>query len=411
MKLYKRELYLSKLRGFYNDPGMIKVLTGIRRCGKSCVLLSIIEELRENGVEEERLININLDKRQFRKIKTPDQLENLVDSLTPVNDHRLKYLFIDEIENVEGFEELINGYREEGDWSIFITGSNSYLLSGQLITKLTGRYLEIEVFTLTFHEYLDMKRLYDQKIDANLTIEFGNFLSEGGFPKAIEYPAKAEKTAYTASVIQEIIEKDIKRNNKIKHLSVFERVMDYAVSNFGAPMSIKNILDHFAKVEGISIKRETLNRYLQILVDAKILYRCKRFDLKSRRSLGGEMKYYLADLSIYNALNTDSRINFGPVLENVTYNYARSMGYFVSVGRIGKFECDFILRNSDNDYAYVQVSRTIADSTTEDREYRALEAIRDAWPKYLLTMDGLLQKRNGIIHANIENFMEDECRF
>ncbi len=411
MRLYRRELYLSKIRGFYDDAGMIKVLTGIRRCGKSCILQAVVEELRESGVEDDRLVNINLDKKAYRKIKTPDQLEELIDSLSPSDDARLKYLFIDEVENVEGFEEVVNAYREEGDWSIFITGSNSYLLSGELATKLTGRYLEVEVFTLTFHEYLDMKNLYDQAIDPNLAVEFGRYLAEGGFPKAIEYPDEAEKAAYTASVIREIIEKDIRRNNKIKHLSVFDRVMDYAVSNFGAPTSVKNILDHFTRVEGIPIKRETLNRYLQILVDAKILYRCKRFDLKSRRSLGGEMKYYLADISIYNMLNTDARINFGPVLENIAYNYARSMGYAVSVGRIGKLECDFILRDNANDYAYVQVSRTIADSATEEREYRALEAIRDAWPKYLLTMDGVLQKRNGVIHANIESFMAAGRRF
>lgn len=411
MRLYRRELYLSKIRGFYDDAGMIKVLTGIRRCGKSCILQAIVEELRESGVEDDRLVNINLDKKAYRKIKTPDQLEELIDSLAPSDDARLKYLFIDEIENVEGFEEVVNAYREEGNWSVFITGSNSYLLSGELATKLTGRYLEVEVFTLTFHEYLDMKNLYDQAIDPNLAFEFGRYLAEGGFPKAIEYPDEAEKAAYTASVIREIIEKDIRRNNKIKHLSVFDRVMDYAVSNFGAPTSVKNILDHFTRVEGIPIKRETLNRYLQILVDAKILYRCKRFDLKSRRSLGGEMKYYLADISIYNTLNTDARINFGPVLENIAYNYARSMGYAVSVGRIGKLECDFILRDNANDYAYVQVSRTIADSATEEREYRVLEAIRDAWPKYLLTMDGVLQKRNGVIHANIESFMAAGRRF
>lgn len=411
MKLYRRELYLSKLRGFYDDAGMIKVLTGIRRCGKSCILQSVIEELREQGVEESRLININLDKRAFRKIKTPDQLEELIDSLTPLDEPRLKYLFIDEVENVNGFEELINGYREDGEWSIFITGSNSYLLSGQLVTKLTGRYLEVEVFTLSFHEYLGMKQLYGIDIDANLAIEFGKFLTEGGFPKAVEYSDASEKIAYTSSVIQEIIDKDIRRNNKIKHRSVFDRVMDYAVSNFGAPTSIKNILDYFAKVEGVAIKRETLNRYLQILVDAKILYRCKRFDLKSRRSLNGEEKYYLADISIYNTLNTDHRINYGPILENITYTYALGMGYGVSIGRIGQLECDFILRSPTNDYAYVQVSRTIANQATEEREYRALEAIRDAWPKYLLTMDSILQKRNGVIHANIESFMAAEHRF
>lgn len=409
MRLYKRELYLSKLRGFYDDAGTIKVLTGIRRCGKSCILLSIAEELRARGVREEAIIDINLDKREHRKVKTADQLDELIASRT--SHEGMKYLFIDEIQNIEGFEEVINAYREEGDWSIFITGSNSYLLSGQLITKLTGRYIECEVFTLTFAEYIGMKKMFDKPIDANISAEFAHYLEEGGFPKAVEYDSPRDKRTYIASVVSEIIEKDIKRHQKIKHLSVFERVMDYMIGNFGAPTSITNLLDYFHQKDKIAIKRETLNRYIEILVDAKILYRCKRFDLKSHRGLAGEQKYYLADLSLYYATNADNRINYGPTLENITYIYARSKDYAVSVGKIGKLECDFILRTAENDYAYVQVSRTIADEATEEREYRALEAIRDAYPKYLLTTDGLLQKRSGVIHANIERFMAEERDF
>lgn len=410
MKIYKRELYLSKLRGFYDDAGMIKVLTGVRRSGKSCILQSIADELHQKGVPEERLITINLDAREHRKVRTADQLEALIDGRA-ASQPGLKYLFIDEVQNVRDFEEVVNGYREDGDWSIFITGSNSYLLSGQLATKLTGRYIEVEVFTLTFPELLGMKRMLGKPIDANLSAEFANYLSEGGFPKAVEYDARADRIAYTTSVISEIIEKDIRQNRKINHVSVFDRVMEYAISNFGAPVSIKNLLAYFNTKEGVPIKRETLNRYLGILVDAKILYPCKRFDLKSKRALAGEQKYYLADLSFYYAVNTDNRINYGPALENITYAYARALGYSASVGKIGKLECDFILRSPENDYAYVQVSRTIADPSTEEREYRALEAIRDAYPKYLLTMDSILQKRNGIRHVNIERFMADWQRF
>lgn len=409
MKIYKRELYLSKLRGFYYDTGMIKVLTGVRRCGKSCILQSIISELKESGVSDAALIDINLDKREYRKIKTPDQLENLIEEHSFSSG--TKYLFIDEIQNVRGFEEVINAYREEGSWSIFITGSNSYLLSGQLITKLTGRYLDIEVFTLTFSEYLGMKKLLGKVIDPNIEAEFAKYLSEGGFPKAIEYDDLPDKRLYVSSVVNEILEKDIKQNQKIKHLSVFNRVLDFMIGNFGSPISITNLLDYFTTKENIAIKRETLNRYIQILVDSKILYRCKRFDIRSKRALSGEQKYYLSDLSFYNTINVDGRINYGPALENVTYIYARSLGYSPSVGKIGKLECDFILRSPDLDYSYVQVSRSILNESTEEREYRALEAIRDAYPKYLLTMDGLLQKRNGIIHANIVRFMEDDQRF
>lgn len=409
MRIYKRELYLSRLRGFYNDTGMIKVLTGVRRCGKSCILQSVISELKENGVTDAALIDLNLDKREFRKIKTADQLESLIEQHSSVPG--IKYLFIDEVQNVHEFEGVINAYREEGDWSIFITGSNSYLLSGQLTTKLTGRYINIEVFTLTFAEYLGMKKMLAKPIDPNLETEFNNYLSEGGFPKTVEYDNIVDKHMYTTSVIDEIFEKDIRRHQKIKHVSVFDRVMEFMIGNFGSTVSITNLLEHFAKHEKIKIKRETLNRYIQILVDAKILYRCKRFDIKSKRALSGDQKYYLADLSFYGAISVDGRINYGPTLENVTYVYARSMGYAASVGKIGSFECDFILRNPSQDYAYVQVSRSIMDESTEEREYRALEAIRDYYPKYLLTMDGLFQKRNGITHANIAQFMSEENLF
>ena len=314
---------------------MIKVITGVRRCGKSCLMQSIADELAESGVPKDRIIYIDLDSRSNRKVKTADDLEKLIDASTPAGIEGTKYLFIDEIQNVKEFELLINGYRTDGGWSIFITGSNSYLLSGELATKLTGRYLEFEVFPLDFAEYIDMKRFLGKPVNDVLVGEFAEYLALGGFPKALEYEGEDEKRAYIKSVIQEIFEKDVKRSNKIKNVSVFDVVQTYLINNFGAPTSLKNLLAHFNDVEKIPIKRETLNRYIQILVDAKILYRCSRFDLKSRRSLTREEKYYLADPGFYFAMNTDARINYGPALENVLYLYLASRGYELSVGRIG----------------------------------------------------------------------------
>ena len=208
-------------------------------------------------------------------------------------------------------------------------------------------------------------------------------------------------------VVAEIFEKDVKRSNKIKNVSVFNAVRDYLINNFGAPTSLKNLLAHFNEVEKVPIKRETLNRYIQILVDAKIVYRCQRFDVKSRKSLTRDEKYYLADLGFYFAMNTDARINYGPVLENVVYQYLRSMGYMVSVGRVGALECDFIARRAFSDYFYIQVAMTIADRATEDREYRPFEKIRDSYPRYLFTLDPLLQRRDGVRHLNLMEFIAD----
>lgn len=405
MKWYPRENYLKKIRGFYHDSEMIKVITGVRRCGKSCLMQTIADELEAEGIAAENIVRIDLDKRGYRSIKTAEQLEELIDSLSDVSG--IKYLFIDEIQNVTGFEEVINGYRGEGDYSIFITGSNSYLLSGELITKLTGRYLEFEMFPLTFEEYLGMKEFLGLDISADITQEFDTFIREGGFPKTLQYQTMEDKRTYVQGIISEIFEKDIRRRVKVNNTAAFHQIQTYIINNFGAATSFSNILSDLRK-NGCHIKRETLSRYIQILLDAKILCKCERFDLKSRKFLSGEQKYYLADLGFYFATNTDNRINYGPVLENIVYIYARSKGYAVSVGRIGRLECDFILRSRAASYSYVQVAMTIMNSLeTENREYAPLEKIRDNYPKYLVTRNDLIQERNGIKHVNIGSFMKN----
>ena len=409
MTLYKRENYLKKIRGFYDDAETIKVITGVRRCGKSTLMATIRQELLDRGIEEENLIFLDLDSRKYRKIKTDDQLEELIDS--QIQAKGIKYLFIDEIQNVKNFEEVINAFREEGDFSIFITGSNSYLLSGELATKLTGRYVEFEMFPLSFEEYIDMKEFYGKEVDSNLTIELNNYLLEGGFPKTIQYETLADKRTYVKAVIDEIFEKDIKRRIKINNREAFEKVRNFVINNFGSTTSIASMQETLHK-DGIEIKRQTLNRYIKALTDAKILYECNRFDMKSKKSIRGEKKYYLADSSFYFATNTDNRINYGPALENIVYIYARSRDYSVSVGRIGKLECDFILRDNNLNYAYVQVSYTINESKdTEDREYASLEKIKDNYPKYVVTTDFLLQQRNGIKHVNLMEFIKNKSDF
>lgn len=404
MKYFKRESYLQKIRGFYNDTEIIKVITGVRRCGKSSLMQTIAQELRDKGISEENIIYFDLDKRGYRNIKTSDQLEKIIEDDAIAKG--LKYLFIDEVQNVTGFEEVLNGFRDEGDFSIFITGSNSYLLSGELITKLTGRYIEFEMFPLNFQEYLGMKDFLKKPIDSNLVQEFDNYLLEGGFPKAVQYDSIQDKKTYITSVITEIFEKDIKRRVKIRNVSAFQKVQQYLINNFGATTSLQNILDELEK-NGTKIKRETLNSYIKILCDAKILYECNRFDLKSKKSIAGEKKYYLSDLGFYYATNTDNRINYGPVMENVAFIYARSNDYSVSIGRIGKLECDFILRK-DLEYSYLQICMTIMSSKeTEEREYKPLESIKNNYPKYVITRSDPVQHRNGIIHKNMPDLMRN----
>jgi hypothetical protein len=407
--LFKREKYLKKIRPFYHDDDIIKVITGVRRCGKSSLMEMIADEIKQSGVAEDNIIYLDLDKRENRKIKTSDQLEALIES--KIENDKRNYLFIDEVQNVPGFEEVINGFRSDGGFSIFITGSNSYLLSGELVTKLTGRYLEFELFTLSFEEYEQIKQFYGKPINPNGSVELNNYILEGGFPRTVQIDDIVAKRTYVTGVVNEIFEKDIKRRVKIKDTTAFEVVRNFVINNFGATTSIKSLTEALEK-SGIKITRATVTKYITALVDAKILYECNRFDMKSKKMLAGEKKYYLADLSFYFAQNTDNRINFGPVLENIVYSYSRSLDYSVSVGRIGKLECDFILRNTENDYSYVQVAYTILQSEdTENREYKPLESINDNYAKYVATIDYTLQKRNGIKHINLIEFMKNESKF
>ena len=405
MDWYPRENYLKKIRDFYHATDIIKVITGVRRCGKSCLMETIAHELSEAGVSSENIHFFDLDSQDYNKIVKAEQLEALIISIP--KSPGINYLFIDEVQNVKGFETVLNGFRGTNEWSIFITGSNTYLLSGELMTKLTGRYIEFEMFPLSFEEYEGMKQFYKQEIAPDRQEELQNYILEGGFPRTILLGSIAAKRRYVQSIIAEVFEKDIRRRLKIRNKSTFETVQKYIINNFGSTTSLKSLKKAIEQA-GTPISEATIARYIKALLDAKILYECPRFDMKSKKSLSGEKKYYLADTSFYYAQNTDNRINFGPVLENIMYVYARSHDYSVSVGRIGKLECDFILRDNEMRYSYVQVALTIALSKeTEDREYRPLESIRDNYPKYVATADSLLQKRNGIEHINLVDFMRN----
>ncbi len=401
--IYKRELYLKKIRGFYNDT-MIKVVTGIRRCGKSYLLKSIIQELKDNGVLDKDIIYIELDSKEYRDVETPLELEKVIDS--KVCDNDFKYLFIDEVQNVSNFEPLINSYREEGNYSIFLTGSNSYLLSGELVTKLTGRHIEIEMLPLNFYEYVDMKKFLGKEIDSNIYREFEEFIRNGGFPGSLKYDNYEDKLLYTRNVIQQIFERDIKNHKKIKDIALFETIQKFVINNFGSVISVGSIFDYLKNDKTIEVDRRTIKNYIELLEKAKIIYPCELFDLKSKKVLNGEKKYYLADLSIYYALNTDNRINYGPVLENVLYSYLKSKGYSLSVGRIGNLECDFIARKGTDEYFYIQVTKNIDDVKTETREYRPFYEIKEMYPRYLFVADMIFQKNvSGINNVNIVDFI------
>ena len=313
MEFYAREKYLEKIRPFYGTTDLIKVITGVRRCGKSTLLLCIAKELRQQGVDDDHIVFIDLDAREFRNITTPDALEKIIDERTPKEGK--VYLFIDEIQNVKKFEPLINGYRVENRFSLFLTGSNSYLLSGELVTKLTGRYIEFEMFPLTYDEYEDMKDFYGIKKESDAVLEFNHYLQEGGFPRLLFLESDSEKKTYIRSLIQEIFEKDVHRRVKIRSRETFDRVRDFVIGNFGATFSLSSLTEALNRA-GIQTTRNTVRNYIDVLTDAKILYPCPRFDIKSKRALAGERKYYLVDFAFYFFLSPDANVNYGPFLEN-----------------------------------------------------------------------------------------------
>ena len=408
--VYPREKYLNKIRPFY-DSDIIKVITGIRRCGKSFILRSIMNELLERGIEEKQIIYIPLDRRGYKNIKTPEELELKIESMLGKEDKY--YLFIDEVQNVFGFESVVHAYAEEG-YSIFITGSNSYLLSDEISTKLTGRYLNFETFTLDFSEYLDMKSFFKKDINQDLYLEFEEYVVNGGFPKTLEFDDIPTRQTYSRVIISEIFEKDVKTRKKIRNVPVYERVQAFLLNNYSAPFSLNNLLKCL-EMEGYKTKATTVRGYIEDLKKAKILYECNRFDLKSKTAIKRDQKYYLSDMAIYFAMNTDNRLSFGPSLENIVYLYLASHDYQISIGKIGKLECDFIVRKKNGDYAYIQVAYTLqgedinATERIKEREYRPFREIRDGYPRYIISLDKFRDQQEGVHHINaIDLFLGKE---
>lgn len=408
--VYPREKYLNKIRPFY-DSDIIKVITGIRRCGKSFILRSIMNELLERGIEEKHIIYIPLDRRGYKNIKTPEELELKIESMLGKEDKY--YLFIDEVQNVFGFESVVHAYAEEG-YSIFITGSNSYLLSDEISTKLTGRYLNFETFTLDFSEYLDMKSFFKKDINQDLYLEFEEYVVNGGFPKTLEFDDIPTRQTYTRGIISEIFEKDVKTRKKIRNVPVYERVQAFLLNNYSAPFSLNNLLKCL-EMEGYKTKATTVRGYIEDLKKAKIVYECNRFDLKSKTAIKRDQKYYLSDMAIYFAMNTDNRLSFGPSLENIVYLYLASHDYQISIGKIGKLECDFIVRKKNGDYAYIQVAYTLqgedikATERIKEREYRPFREIRDGYPRYIISLDKFRDQQEGVHHINaIDLFLGEE---
>lgn len=391
MRELVREKYLARIRPFYHDTVSIKVLTGVRRCGKSTIMKQIMAELQDHET-----VYLDLDSKDNLKIRTADDLEKTIDRMFS-DSTRAKYLFIDEIQNIDDFEPLINAYRNDGV-SVFITGSNSYLLSGQLVTKLTGRYIEFPVFPFSFSEVRDYMALNGLPFSEGE--EFRRYMVLGGFPQRFMYDGDEEQAEYVKQLVNESIEKDILRSVKVRNRSLLKKILDYIVSSPGAEISSPSLCKYL-KSDKVNTIPNTVNNHLDMIFASKLAIKCERFDVKGKKVLKTYYKSYVADPCIHSFYPMSRHdIRIGSMLENIVYIELLSRGYGVTVGKLRNGEVDFVVTKGEN-LAYVQVTYLMDDPDTREREERPLLSIRDGYPKYIISMDPLTSNHNGIISLNL----------
>lgn len=397
--MLKRELYLSKIRGFY-DSDLIKILVGIRRCGKSVILTQIIEELKEKGITDNHIIYINFEYIEYEELRDYKKLNSYIKG--QIKDENLYYIFLDEIQNVDNFEKVINSLRASlKNVSIFITGSNSKLLSDELSTVLSGRYVAFNINPLNYKEYVELTGKNSK--DDNT---FWDFVKWGGLPNRIQFTDENNIKDYLHSVFDSIILRDVVERLGLKDRELFNLILQYVVDTTGREFSANNIIK-FLKTEGRDVSTVTLYNYLEALCKALIIRKVYRYDIHGRAVLKTLNKYYMTDLGIAQIKNNNFDINRTFALENVVYNELITRGYDVYIGKTKKGEVDFIAKKF-NEIKYIQVTYILADEKVIEREFGAFDSIDDNYPKYVISLDKMDFSRNGIIHKNIINFLLDE---
>ena len=395
-----RDLYLNQLIQF-KDKKLIKVITGLRRSGKSTLLSLFENHLITSGVDRNNIIRMNFESFEFDEITNYKELHAYINKriLDPNKRH---YILLDEVQQVSSWERVINSFLVDANVDIFITGSNAYLLSSELSTLLSGRYVEIKMQPLSFKEYLEF---LDSDKEMSLPEKFNQYLEYGGLPTIVELLDNPDTIGpFLEGIYNTVLMKDVIERNGVRDAALLESILKFIAANIGSIVSTKKISDYLTS-SGRKTTSDTIDNYLKMLENAFIIYKANRYDLKGKMFLKTLEKYYIVDIGIRNRLIGLRNTDYGHVLENIVYLELLRRGYEVTIGKIGSLEVDFVA-SKPNEKIYYQVSATIMDEKTRERELRPLESISDNYPKYILTMDQIVfNDYSGIRVKNIIDFL------
>lgn len=397
-----REKYMNQIRNYINTP-VIKVITGMRRSGKSALLELTRDELRKSGISDNNIIYINFESLRYAELKKDMRLYRHITDLSDTIDGKI-YILLDEIQEVDDWEKIINSFRVDLDCDIYVTGSNAKLLSGELATLLAGRYVEIRVYPLSFSEYIKFSENNEDSKNKSIEKKFADYIRYGGLPGI--HHLKWDENAvmqYLEDIYNSVILKDVVQRNNIRDTALLEAIIHYLMDNIGNVFSAKTVSD-FLKNQGRKLSVETVYNYIEALQSAFIINKVKRFDIKGKKILETQEKYYMSDLGLRHAAIGYNDNDISGVLENVVYEELLRRGYKVYIGKQGVAEVDFVAENTD-DRIYIQVCYLLHEGDTE-REFAPLEAISDNYEKMVISADSLIKiNRNGIKQKNIIDFL------
>ena len=402
--MINRELYMSKIRPFF-DKNIVKILVGMRRCGKSVMLQLIKNELIEMGIKKEQFIFINFESATTKNLKDADALYKFISEKVSEIEGKV-YILLDEIQEVDGWENSINSFMVDFDADIYITGSNAKLLSGEFATYLAGRYVEIDIYPFSYNEVLDMYRSGKENFDEKKV--FLNYLKFGGMPFlfSIGYGEDAS-LQYLSDIYNSVVLKDVVQRNNIRDVEFLDRIIKYVISNVGCTFSAKSISDYL-KSEKRTIASETVYNYLKACENAYLFHRVRRQDLIGKEILKTQEKFYISDHGIREAIYGNNGRDVEKILENIVYMELLRRGYSVTIGNIAGKEVDFVAEKR-NEKIYVQVTYVMGKEETIKREFDSLLAIKDNYPKYVISMlDEIDMSREGIHHINIREFLKND---